>query len=155
MKRMHTSNKLLSTSFAACIFSSVYHYWQKNQCKIDGSKIKFRCRCEPPGYQRLGDRCVNPFIESCTTNCSVGSECRGFRCYQKCSDANLNCPSGLTCVNGKIYTLAVMSFEPRTKVDFVTQLLNKYLFYKSSMLLLNYCRWAHRVATKLITLLCE
>ncbi|XP_067944525.1 protein draper-like [Watersipora subatra] len=58
------------------------------------------CSCEEPEYQRLGDRCVSPAADVCTTTCPESAECRGYRCYHLCGQNRASCPSGLTCANG-------------------------------------------------------
>ncbi|XP_067944010.1 cell death abnormality protein 1-like [Watersipora subatra] len=71
--------------------------------RLPGSEcdpVRNWCICELPDYQRLGDRCASPILETCIASCEPGYECRGKRCYQLCAAENSDCPAGLTCVNG-------------------------------------------------------
>ena len=69
-----------------------------------------RCTCDRIGYLRLGDRCVTPAVEECTTTCPEGSECRGLRCYQKCKGDGASCPAGLSCINGLLTYYVITQF---------------------------------------------
>ena len=67
--------------------------------------LLFRCVCEEP-YWRVGDRCVIKHSEQCSNRCLGDAECRGYICYQRCTEES-TCHSTMVCSNGE-YILSLL-----------------------------------------------